>query len=37
MLGRVLGFSRVFTRLAMPLGAVAGSFLSSINPAAVFF
>jgi hypothetical protein len=36
MLGRVLGFSRVFTRLAMPLGAFVGSFISSINPAAVF-
>lgn len=28
LLGRVLGFSRVFTRLAMPLGAVAGGLLS---------
>nr|WP_232345324.1 MFS transporter [Paenactinomyces guangxiensis] len=36
MLGRVLGFSRVFTRLAMPLGAFVGSFISSINPASVF-
>ncbi|SFJ81496.1 MFS transporter [Thermoflavimicrobium dichotomicum] len=36
MLGRVLGFSRVFTRLAMPLGAFVGSFISSINPSAVF-
>lgn len=36
MLGRVLGFSKVFTRLAMPLGAFAGSLLSTINPALVF-
>jgi MFS family permease len=37
MLGRVLGFSRMFTRLAMPLGAMAGAFLSSrYGPAAVF-
>lgn len=38
MLGRVLGFSRVFTRLAMPLGMMVGSLVSnSINPIAVFF
>jgi MFS family permease len=37
MLGRVLGFSRVFTRLAMPLGMMVGSLVSnSINPVAVF-
>lgn len=37
MLGRVLGFSRVFTRLAMPLGMMVGSLVSnSINPIAVF-
>lgn len=37
MLGRVLGFSRMFTRLAMPLGAMSGAFLTShYGPAAVF-
>jgi len=37
MLGRVLGFSRMFTRLAMPLGAMAGAFISThYGPAAVF-
>jgi MFS family permease len=37
MLGRVLSFSRVFTRLAMPLGMMVGSLVSnSINPIAVF-
>jgi len=37
MLGRVLGFSRVFTRLAMPLGTMVGSLVSnSISPVAVF-
>jgi MFS family permease len=37
MLGRVLGFSRMFTRLAMPLGMMVGSLVSnSINPIAVF-
>jgi len=37
MLGRVLSFSRVFTRLAMPLGMMIGSLISSsISPAAVF-
>ncbi|MHB8076518.1 MFS transporter [Desulfosporosinus fructosivorans] len=37
MLGRVLGFSRVFTRLAMPLGGMVGALISSnFNPAAVF-
>lgn len=37
MLGRVLSFSRVFTRLAMPIGMMAGSLVSdSINPVAVF-
>jgi MFS family permease len=37
MLGRVLGFSRVLTRLAVPLGVMAGSLISSsISPVAVF-
>lgn len=37
MLGRVLSFSRVFTRLAMPIGIMVGSLVSdSINPVAVF-
>ncbi|MDF2921520.1 MAG: macrolide transporter [Paenibacillaceae bacterium] len=37
MLGRVLGFSRMFTRLAMPLGAMTGAFISAhYGPAAVF-
>lgn len=37
MLGRVLGFSRMFTRLAMPLGAMTGAFLSAhYGPEAVF-
>ncbi|WP_459503489.1 MFS transporter [Bacillus sp. C1] len=34
--GRVLGFSRVLTRLAMPLGALVGGMISSYNPALVF-
>lgn len=34
--GRVLGFSRVLTRLAMPLGALIGGIISSYNPVAVF-
>lgn len=37
MLGRVLSFSRVFTRLAMPLGMMVGSLVSNlISPVAVF-
>lgn len=37
MLGRVLSFSRVFTRLAMPLGMMTGSLVSnSISPVAAF-
>jgi len=37
MLGRVLAFSRVLTRLAVPLGVMAGSLISnSISPVAVF-
>ncbi|MFD2444763.1 MFS transporter [Bacillus sp. CGMCC 1.16607] len=36
MLGRVLGFSRMFTRLAMPLGAFVGTLLAEINPLTVF-
>ncbi len=37
LLGRVLGFSRVFTRLAMPLGAMVGAFVSEhYGMAAVF-
>ncbi|MDM5155064.1 MFS transporter [Bacillus sp. DX1.1] len=36
MQGRVLGFSRVLTRLAMPLGALVGGMISSYNPVAVF-
>lgn len=37
LLGRVLGFSRVFTRLAMPLGAMVGAFASEhYGMAAVF-
>lgn len=37
MMGRVLGFSRVLTRLAMPLGAMVGAFISdAYHPAAVF-
>lgn len=34
--GRVLGFLRVLTRLAMPLGALIGGIISSYNPVAVF-
>ncbi len=34
--GRVLGFSRVLTRLAMPLGALVGGIISGYNPVAVF-
>lgn len=33
---RVLGFSRVLTRLAMPLGALVCGIISSYNPVAVF-
>ncbi|HDX9590355.1 TPA: MFS transporter [Bacillus pseudomycoides] len=36
MQGRVLGFSRVLTRLAMPLGALVGGIISAYNPVAVF-
>ncbi|MEK3833741.1 MULTISPECIES: MFS transporter [unclassified Paenibacillus] len=37
MIGRVLGFSRVLTRLAMPLGAMTGAALSEwTDPRAVF-
>lgn len=37
MIGRVLGFSRVLTRLAMPLGAMTGAALSEwADPRAVF-
>jgi MFS family permease len=37
MLGRVLSFSRVFTRLAMPIGMMIGSLVSnSISPVAAF-
>ncbi len=36
MQGRVLGFSRVLTRLAMPLGALVGGIISGYNPVAVF-
>lgn len=36
MQGRVLGFSRVLTRLAMPLGALAGGLVSGSNPIAIF-
>lgn len=37
MLGRVLGFSRMFTRLAMPLGMMVGSLVAnSISPVTVF-
>lgn len=37
LLGRVLGFSRVFTRLAMPLGAMVGAFVSEHYGAATVF
>ncbi|WP_407637521.1 MFS transporter [Cohnella kolymensis] len=37
MLGRVLSFSRVLTRLAMPLGAFAGGFLASASEPAIVF
>lgn len=37
LLGRVLGFSRVFTRLAMPLGAMVGAFVSEHYGAAAVF
>nr|WP_255290179.1 hypothetical protein [Bacillus cereus] len=33
---RVLGFSRVLTRLAMPLGALVGGLISDFNPVAIF-
>ncbi|MGN4422806.1 MFS transporter [Bacillus cereus group sp. MYBK30-1] len=36
MQGRVLGFSRVLTRLAMPLGALVGGIVSAYNPVFVF-
>ncbi|PEY28318.1 MFS transporter [Bacillus cereus] len=36
MQGRVLGFSRVLTRLAMPLGALVGGVISDFNPVAIF-
>lgn len=36
MQGRVLGFSRVLTRLAMPLGALVGGILSAYDPVYVF-
>ncbi|MDA2302626.1 MFS transporter [Bacillus cereus group sp. MYBK95-2] len=36
MQGRVLGFSRVLTRLAMPLGALVGGLISDFNPVAIF-
>ncbi|WP_226607424.1 MFS transporter [Bacillus cereus] len=36
MQGRVLGFSRVLTRLAMPLGALVGGIISDFNPVAIF-
>ena len=36
MQGRVLGFSRVLTRLAMPLGALLGGIISAYNPVYVF-
>ncbi|MED0960519.1 MFS transporter [Bacillus paramycoides] len=36
MQGRVLGFSRVLTRLAMPLGALVGGIFSAYNPVYVF-
>lgn len=37
MLGRVLGFSRVATRLAMPIGAaVGGLMMEHASPAAIF-
>ncbi|WP_131102198.1 MFS transporter [Bacillus sp. SYJ] len=36
MQGRVLGFSRVLTRLAMPLGALVGGIISAYNPVFVF-
>lgn len=38
LLGRVLSFSRVITRLAMPLGALAGGVIANAyDPAVVFF
>ncbi|MGG0761621.1 MFS transporter [Bacillus paramycoides] len=36
MQGRVLGFSRVLTRLAMPLGALVGGIFLAYNPVYVF-
>jgi MFS family permease len=36
MQGRVLGFSRVLTRLAMPLGALVGGIISAYNPIFIF-
>jgi hypothetical protein len=36
LLGRVLGFSKMFTRLAMPLGALIGTLLAEVDPLAVF-
>lgn len=37
MLGSVLGFSRVFTRLAMPLGAMVSRLVSDAYGAADVF
>ena len=34
--GRVLGFSRVLTRLSMPLGALVGGIISAYNPVFIF-
>ncbi|MFP3411695.1 MFS transporter [Bacillus sp. SIMBA_074] len=36
MQGTVLGFSRVLTRLAMPLGALVGGIISAYNPIFIF-
>jgi MFS family permease len=36
ILGRVLSFSRVLTRMAMPIGALFGGLLSAISPSSVF-
>ncbi|WP_413310134.1 MFS transporter [Bacillus sp. 1P10SD] len=36
LLGRVLGISRMFTRLAMPLGAYVGILMAKEEPAMVF-
>ncbi|MNC62947.1 hypothetical protein D3C75_1130290 [compost metagenome] len=37
MLGRVLSFSRVLTRTAMPAGALLGGWMSGALPAASVF